>query len=231
MRNLWALLEADPTKSMVTKIAAAERLIGTAVRMVFQDCDEFSICEIALAAHGALQAVKSTRDQTQLRDPVMRGVACLARECRTGSPLPDEITGTCLEEIVAKVSRLDKLEKLDQLPRHQSHFWAQFERPYHQIGADVISAANEQPQILSAGAIYVELLGRQTVELDAYEMYIFGGHQLLSPLSFDPELMAAFAELQPERKRALCMDLLRQAKKDQALSTDLLIPNTVGRRR
>ena len=224
------LLETDPTTSMVTQIAAAERLIGTAVQMVFQDWDELSIREIASAAHGVLQNVKSTKDQLQLHDPVLRGVICLAREYVSSNTLPVEITGTCIEEIIVRVGRLGDAAKIDSLPRHKSHFWAQFNRPYHQVHANVVGVANEQTRILSAGVLYVELMKRQPVELDAYGMYLFGDHQMLSPFLFDLELMTAFAELQPVRRRELCMVLLSQAKDAQKLSTASNTRTLFGRR-
>jgi len=226
-----------PAKSAtiyVTKLAAAQRQLHTAIRMTLAGEDELAIHTVAAAAYRLLRDLKRKRGRSEFSDLFSRGFYAVAHGLATGklAAVPDDVAESpqiakLIEMIAGEIRRgtirsaTDVGKKLSM--SGEAGYWQTFnaaanflKHADHDAG-ELLSAdkVNNAHVLLAACAAYLDLMARRTPEISAFAVYSLGHDPALTPApGWTAAASERFAALSPAKKRRFCLALLRALKKD-----------------
>lgn len=207
----------------VGKLAAAQRQIDAAIRMLFEDEDMLAVHTVAAAAYGILRALNEGRGHDEISDRHRDMFFYLARDLATGrlATVPDWLASApdmveAVQHLATEI-RSGRLRGLNDLrvdvPTPPRAFWANFNRP-----ANFLKHANVDPGgLLQLDDVdnatlfiwsisgYLDLGQKPTPEMMAYVAYVAVDLGNLDGLDARVlPLAARLEECSPGERGAIC---------------------------
>lgn len=226
----------DSASVHLTKIAAAQRQLDAAIRMVFQNEDELAVHTLAAAAYRILRDLKKKRGRSDLCDSLNRGIFYLARDLATGKlhELPEEILASEslaveVRAVAAAIRRGDIKDRFDvglaKPTRQEDAFWRAFNRPSNFLkhadldAHDTLSLdhVNNDYLILAASAAYRDLMGRLTPEMTAFGAYRFA-YEWDGPERVLGVMISKLRSAKSAQRRKLCLQMIRDSRSERSLA-------------
>lgn len=219
---------AGSAKIFINKLAAAERQLNAAIRMVLAGEDELAIHTVAAAVYRIMRDIKESRGRSDAMEIYNRAIYQVADDLATGNlaAMPTQIAGTPfanMVELMRQHIESGRIKSWEDVPpfevRGERQFWEKFNRPANFLKhADKdagrvlnIGELNNHELIMRAGTILHELLRRPTPETFVYGIYMHADYPELWLGSEEDRL--AFVKLAPARKRRACLAMIRREKR------------------
>lgn len=211
------------------KLAAAQRQIDAAIRMLFLGEDELAIYTVAAAAHGILRDVMRKRGRSSAAEAVRDGIRGVANALAAGTLSDKEraaFEGTQLWPVIVALKKKTESTGDDSLPitagdgtegrywkllSHAANFLKHADRDSSaSIGLDEI---NVDAMLNAVCMAYVQLTGRPTPEMNALWIYscVADGRVQLLPKQLQP-IALQLARIDKGRRLSACADVVRKLK-------------------
>jgi hypothetical protein len=216
----------DSASIYITKLAAAQRQLDAAIRMVLQDEDELAVHTLVAAAYRILRDLKAKRGRNELSDNFSSGLFYVARDLAIGKlqELPSEIAASdklasMARAVAAGIQKGDIRTKFDvdafRLGHAEGVYWRAMNAPANFLKhADSDSDAtlaldnvNNDYLLLAASVAYIDLIGQPTPEIQVYTVFRFIDEW--APPWLSESKVARLRSAKPALRRRLCYRLLR----------------------
>jgi hypothetical protein len=223
-------MQANRASIYINKLAAAQRQLDAAIRMMLAGEDELAIHTIAAAAYQILRDLKKHRGRREQSELLRAGIFAFAEDLARGrlKELPSDILESPLlahttKQVAEAISRGDvktyaDVDRYMRFTGDERQHWTAFNLP-----AGFLKHADRRPDstlsldqidndllIGSAIASYVTIMGQGSSTPEMLVGCVFLGNA--DPEGWPPKLKE-ITRLPPGKRRRACLSLLRDIKR------------------
>jgi hypothetical protein len=224
-------MRQDSSVIAVTKIAAAQRQLDAAIRMMLSDEDELAVHTVGAASYRILRDLKKKRGRRELADWYARGAYYIARDIMAGKlkGIPVEVAGSPvlvhLIELAISRIRSGEVQSIADLSalihvRDEPEHWCKFNIPANflkhadqDFGSALSLDRLDNLRLLVAAVIaYDELVQQMTPEMLALGIYYNSADPDFRSPFLPADAKEKFKSLPPAARRRFCLSLIEIIK-------------------